>query len=158
MAVIEELIRQEDNGTISFGNHLMDEKKKGGITVETEHIFPIIKRWLYSDKEIFLRELISNASDAMDKLYFKSMTENIGIWGNRASAEKFALITGPKLCDMHIVEAYETFQMGKYTVTALPATHGTESPLIYILSDGKGDGVGPITVFGGCCNGCRSCT
>ena len=28
MAVIEELIRQEDNGTISFGNHLMDEKKK----------------------------------------------------------------------------------------------------------------------------------
>ena len=27
MAVIEELIRQEDNGTISFGNHLMDEKK-----------------------------------------------------------------------------------------------------------------------------------
>ncbi len=65
------------------------------------------------------------------------MTENIGIWGNRASAEKFALITGPKLCDMHTVEAYETFQMGKYTVTALPATHGTESPLIYILSDGK---------------------
>ena len=36
--------------------------KKGGISVETENIFPIIKRWLYSDKEIFLREIVSNAS------------------------------------------------------------------------------------------------
>ncbi len=46
----------------------MSEIKKGGITVETEHIFPIIKRWLYSDKEIFLRELVSNASDAITKM------------------------------------------------------------------------------------------
>ncbi|MBE6651607.1 MAG: molecular chaperone HtpG [Ruminococcaceae bacterium] len=42
--------------------------RKGGITVETEHIFPIIKRWLYSDKEIFLRELVSNACDAVTKM------------------------------------------------------------------------------------------
>lgn len=42
--------------------------KKGGISVQTEHIFPIIKRWLYSDKEIFLRELVSNASDAITKM------------------------------------------------------------------------------------------
>ncbi len=46
----------------------MEEMKKGGISVETEHIFPIIKRWLYSDKEIFLRELLSNASDAITKM------------------------------------------------------------------------------------------
>ena len=45
----------------------MNEKKTGGISVETEHIFPIIKRWLYSDKEIFLRELVSNACDAITK-------------------------------------------------------------------------------------------
>ena len=45
----------------------MSEIKKGGISVETEHIFPIIKRWLYSDKEIFLRELVSNACDAITK-------------------------------------------------------------------------------------------
>ena len=43
-------------------------KKNGGISVETEHIFPIIKKWLYSEKEIFLRELVSNASDAVTKL------------------------------------------------------------------------------------------
>ena len=44
------------------------KNEKGGISVETEHIFPIIKRWLYSDKEIFLREIVSNASDAITKL------------------------------------------------------------------------------------------
>lgn len=42
--------------------------EKGGISVQTEHIFPVIKRWLYSDKEIFLRELVSNACDAVTKL------------------------------------------------------------------------------------------
>ncbi len=47
----------------------MEEKvKKGGISVETEHIFPIIKKWLYSDKDIFLREIVSNACDAVTKL------------------------------------------------------------------------------------------
>ena len=41
---------------------------RGGISVDTEHLFPIIKKWLYSDKEIFLREIVSNASDAVTKL------------------------------------------------------------------------------------------
>ena len=43
-------------------------EEKGGISVQTEHIFPIIKKWLYSEKEIFLREIVSNASDAVTKL------------------------------------------------------------------------------------------
>lgn len=43
-------------------------EEKGGISVQTEHIFPIIKRWLYSDKDIFLREIVSNACDAITKL------------------------------------------------------------------------------------------
>ncbi len=46
----------------------MKDVKKGGISVETEHIFPIIKKWLYSDKDIFLREIVSNACDAVTKL------------------------------------------------------------------------------------------
>ena len=46
----------------------MTDNKKGGISVETEHIFPIIKKWLYSEKEIFLREIVSNACDAVTKL------------------------------------------------------------------------------------------
>jgi molecular chaperone HtpG len=43
-------------------------KKKGNINVTTENIFPIIKQFLYSDHEIFLRELISNAVDATQKM------------------------------------------------------------------------------------------
>ena len=42
--------------------------KKGGISVETANIFPVIKRWLYSEKDIFLREIVSNATDAITKL------------------------------------------------------------------------------------------
>ncbi len=42
--------------------------EQGSITIHTENIFPIIKQSLYSDREIFLRELISNAADAIAKL------------------------------------------------------------------------------------------
>src|SRR6186997_53124 len=42
--------------------------QKGNIRVQTENIFPIIKKFLYSDHEIFLRELVSNAVDATQKL------------------------------------------------------------------------------------------
>ena len=42
--------------------------QKGTIAVTTENIFPIIKKFLYSDHEIFLRELVSNAVDATQKL------------------------------------------------------------------------------------------
>jgi molecular chaperone HtpG len=42
--------------------------QKGQIRVQTENIFPIIKKFLYSDHEIFLRELVSNAVDASQKL------------------------------------------------------------------------------------------
>jgi len=42
--------------------------EQGNINIHTENIFPIIKKWLYSDHEIFLRELVSNAVDAIQKL------------------------------------------------------------------------------------------
>lgn len=41
--------------------------KQGSISIDTENIFPIIKKWLYSDKDIFIRELISNGCDAVSK-------------------------------------------------------------------------------------------
>ena len=43
------------------------EKKSGKISVTTENIFPVIKQWLYEDKDIFVRELISNCADAIAK-------------------------------------------------------------------------------------------
>ncbi len=42
--------------------------QKGNIGVTTENIFPVIKKFLYSDHEIFLREMISNAVDATQKM------------------------------------------------------------------------------------------
>ena len=48
--------------------------KTGQINVQTENIFPIIKKFLYSDHEIFLRELVSNAVDASQKMKVLSST------------------------------------------------------------------------------------
>lgn len=42
-------------------------KENGNISIHTENIFPIIKKWLYSDKDIFIRELVSNGCDAISK-------------------------------------------------------------------------------------------
>jgi len=43
-------------------------REKGNLSIHSENIFPIIKKWLYSDHDIFVRELISNACDAITKL------------------------------------------------------------------------------------------
>ncbi|MHB1277433.1 MAG: molecular chaperone HtpG [Bacteroidia bacterium] len=57
--------------------------QKGSIQVNTENIFPIIKKFLYSDHEIFLRELISNATDATTKLkHFSSIGQFKGELGD----------------------------------------------------------------------------
>ena len=42
-------------------------KKEGQIKVDSENLFPIIKKWLYSDKDIFVREVVANACDAIKK-------------------------------------------------------------------------------------------
>jgi molecular chaperone HtpG len=58
----------------------MTEKKmteQGTISIHTENIFPIIKKWLYSEKEIFLRELVSNAVDAIHKMQHVNLVEGL---------------------------------------------------------------------------------
>lgn len=44
------------------------ETKRGSLSINSENIFPIIKKWMYSDHDIFVRELISNGCDAITKL------------------------------------------------------------------------------------------
>ena len=44
------------------------EMKHGNLSINSDNIFPIIKKWMYSDHDIFVRELISNACDAVTKL------------------------------------------------------------------------------------------
>ncbi|MEG3436965.1 molecular chaperone HtpG [Pannus brasiliensis CCIBt3594] len=51
--------------------------EKGNITIHTENIFPIIKKSLYTDHEIFLRELISNSVDAISKLKMASLAGEV---------------------------------------------------------------------------------
>ncbi len=50
---------------------------EGELSIHTENIFPVIKKWLYSDHEIFLRELISNAFDAITKLHKIGVSEKL---------------------------------------------------------------------------------
>ena len=43
-------------------------KEQGSLSISSENIFPVIKKWLYSDHDIFIRELVSNGCDAITKL------------------------------------------------------------------------------------------
>ena len=76
--------------------------QKGNIRVQTENIFPIIKKFLYSDHEIFIRELVSNAVDATQKLKtLSSLGEAKGELGNlnieiRLDVEKKTLTIADK--------------------------------------------------------------
>ncbi len=58
--------------------------EQGNISIHTENIFPIIKKWLYSDHEIFLRELVSNGVDAISKL---NMLSRSGEYKGETSSE-----------------------------------------------------------------------
>lgn len=51
--------------------------RKGSISVQTQDIFPIIKKWLYSEHDIFVRELVSNACDAITKRATLARTSNL---------------------------------------------------------------------------------
>ena len=42
--------------------------RQNQLSIHSENILPIIKKWLYSDKDIFIRELVSNATDALNKV------------------------------------------------------------------------------------------
>ena len=54
--------------------------KKGNLSINSENMFPIIKKWLYSDHDIFYREVISNACDAITKIRKMDMMGRPGRW------------------------------------------------------------------------------
>ncbi len=54
-----------------------NKTEQGTISIHTDNIFPIIKKWLYSEKEIFLRELVSNAVDAIHKMQHVNLVESL---------------------------------------------------------------------------------
>ena len=62
--------------------------EKGNLSINSENILPIIKKWLYSDMDIFLRELISNGSDAIAKL---KKLKDLGEADHISDSEKYAV-------------------------------------------------------------------
>ena len=81
-------------------NNTMTTTKNGTIGVTTENIFPVIKKFLYSDQEIFLRELVANAVDATRKLStlastgaFDGKTDNLEIQVSADAEAKTLTIT-----------------------------------------------------------------
>lgn len=58
-------------------------QKQGSLSIESENMFPIIKKWLYSDHDIFIRELVSNGCDAITKL------KKLEIMGEYSFPDKF---------------------------------------------------------------------
>lgn len=53
------------------------KEEKGELSIHTENLLPIIKKWLYSDREIFIRELVSNGVDAMTKLRLLNLSGEV---------------------------------------------------------------------------------
>ena len=73
------------------------EARHGNLKIDSENIFPIIKKWMYSDQDIFIREQISNACDAVTKLE-KRLTEaaNLGFKTAIVPKQSLAKINLPK--------------------------------------------------------------
>ena len=61
-------------------------ERQGNIRIASENMMPIIKKWLYSDKDIFLREIVSNASDAITK--YKKLVS----LGEAAEDERYRIV------------------------------------------------------------------
>ena len=61
-------------------------KREGNIKISSENMMPIIKKWLYSDKDIFLREIVANGIDAITK--FKKL---VGMGEAQDGGEEFCV-------------------------------------------------------------------
>lgn len=61
----------------------------------------------------------------------------IHIYGGEDCYEKYLTNSNESKTAFTVVEAYQTFAVGKYTVTALPARHGTQNPFVYVITDGE---------------------
>ena len=123
--------------------------ENGNISIQTENIFPIIKKWLYSEKDIYIRELISNASDAISKLNkiiftvspIRHMAD--GAHGNQISKSILLLALDelinnnplPDKIELSYFPAYEIMmdELRDYRFYADDMTHPSELAIKYIF-------------------------
>ena len=89
--------------------------QKGNIGVTTENIFPVIKKFLYSDHEIFLREMVSNAVDATQKL--KTLAERgdfkgeLGVFRTNNASNTFKIGLGSKKTNFDYIKIRIYFEV-----------------------------------------------
>ena len=76
--------------------------KKGNLSISSENIFPVIKKWLYSDHDIFIRELISNGCDAITKLKKLSMMGEAELGDDEAF--KVSVIVNPTEKTIRVID------------------------------------------------------
>ncbi|MBQ4243131.1 MAG: molecular chaperone HtpG [Lachnospiraceae bacterium] len=69
-------------------------EKKGSLSISSENIFPIIKKWMYSDQDIFIRELISNGCDAITKLKKLEMMGEYSAPASETGGDADAMLKG----------------------------------------------------------------
>ena len=86
----------------------------GALSVDTEHLFPIIKKWLYSEKDIYLREVLSNSCDAVTK------HKRLASLGETAESETPYRIDVRMDADARIHSKQSSSASGKLTYSALP--------------------------------------
>ena len=73
------------------------EQEKGNLSINSENFLPIIKKWLYTDKDIFIREIVSNGCDAVTKLKKLMM---MGEADNIPADDKFSIDV---VCETEII-------------------------------------------------------
>ncbi|MBQ2686466.1 MAG: molecular chaperone HtpG [Clostridia bacterium] len=121
-----------------------NEKRKGGISVDTEHIFPVIKKWLYSDKEIFIRELISNACDAISKL---KRLESLGEYES-AEGEEYSVTVSLDKDAKTLTISDNGIGMNEEELTKYICNIALSGALDFIEKYESGDGASIIGHFG----------
>ena len=111
-------------------------KEHGNLSINSQNIFPIIKKWMYSDHDIFYRELVSNACDAITKLKKLSMIEEVDEYINQiafSGAEAFLEKYKDKANDDQIIGHfglgfYSAFMVAdQVTIDTLSFKDGAES-------------------------------
>ena len=87
-------------------------EKKGTISVQTGDIFPIIKKWLYSEHDIFLRELTSNATDAITKRATLARTENVELPVGEITSGTISPVLGIGIAMGYVQTAFSKVETG----------------------------------------------
>ena len=120
---------------------------KGTVSINAENIMPVIKQWLYSDKDIFMRELVSNGCDAIKK--YRWLAQNGQAQGDEA-ADRIDVIVDKEAGTLTFVDngiGMTEDEIVKY-IAQVAFSGATDFITKYTKDDDKGEGASIIGHFG----------